>query len=104
MVVVEVEKKEQQVQQEALELAQILILLLIVEVVLDVLVDMLKVVVGVLANVLEGRFVTGGEIVGGKHLLGRIIELALEPMEFLVELVEKEVMVDPEGVIIMQDL
>jgi hypothetical protein len=104
MVVEEVEKKEQQVQQEVLELVQILILLLIVEVAQDVLVGMLKVVVGVLVNVLEGRFVTGGETVGGKHLLGLTIELVPELMVLQEELVVQVVTEDLGGVIIMQGL
>jgi hypothetical protein len=104
MVAAAAEKKELLVLLVPLELVAILTLQKIVADVPDVRVDMLKVVVGAAAVVIEDKYVTGGEIVGGKHLDGLIIELALELIKFLEELVEKEVMADPEGVIIMEDL
>jgi hypothetical protein len=102
-VVEEGEKKELLVLLAPLGLVAILILQKIVADALDVRVDTLKVGVGVVAVVIEDKYVTGGEIVGGKHLDGLIIGLVLEPTWFLVELVEKEVMVDPEEVMIMGD-
>jgi hypothetical protein len=62
------------------------------------------VLVGVAVNVEEGRFVTGGEIVGGKQVNGLNIELALELMEFLGELAVLEVMGVLVEVTIMQGL